>query len=146
MAITRLPPLLQILLIIYINGCLGYHHIDGMRHLLRSTISSNSFRHFAGYRIRCQSGNLVTDSEPLRTSEEITRSDYEFLDCGDLKRLERFGGTRGHSSMPMECEIIRSFDALTYLFEYKSVMILLWHLDSICCSDDEVKSHRVCNS
>ena len=61
---------------------------------MRRTISSNRFCRFAGDRLRCQNGILRTDLEPLRTSEEITRSDYEFLDCGDLKRLERFGGIR----------------------------------------------------
>ena len=82
---------------------------------MRRALSSNSFGRFAGDRLRCQSGNLVTDSERLRTSEEITRSDYEFLDCGDLKRLERFGGIRGHCYMPMKYELIGSSETLIYL-------------------------------
>ena len=40
--------------------------------------------------------NLINDI-PKKKIEDIdssvSRADYEFLDCGDLKRLERFAGT-----------------------------------------------------
>ena len=40
--------------------------------------------------------NLINDI-PKKKIENIdssvSRADYEFLDCGDLKRLERFAGT-----------------------------------------------------
>jgi hypothetical protein len=40
-----------------------------------------------------QFGNRKSLSTKAAADDSTHQKDYEFLDCGNLKRLERFGGT-----------------------------------------------------
>lgn len=70
--------------------------------------------HDFNYKLTSRSMSLASDALVENTP---SMTDYEFLDCGDLKRLERFGGKNLCQSVKHLCEITAFMTALQFFLK-----------------------------
>ena len=59
------------------------------QNVVERLISCHQKSHDFNGRLTSRSMSLISDASE---GDSPSMNDYEFLDCGDLKRLERFGG------------------------------------------------------
>ena len=92
----------QFLIVIHISACSGFSEFKSRPlGLNRVTFYSSDasiqngmpFNRCCNKIITGQFGNRKSLSTKAATDDSTHQKDYEFLDCGNLKRLERFGGT-----------------------------------------------------
>lgn len=85
------------------------HRLGVARKLIRYNHKTNDFND------KLTSRSMSLSSDAL-VENATSMTDYEFLDCGDLKRLERFGGKNLCLSIKNLCKITAFMTVLQYFF------------------------------
>ena len=78
----------QFLLMMHVSACCGFTYFASDS-ILNGVLPSSRCNEFVSGRM----GKRKSLSAKAAVEDSAHQRDYEFLDCGNLKRLERFGGT-----------------------------------------------------
>lgn len=78
----------QFLLMMHISACCGFTYFPSDS-IWNGVLLSSGCNEIVSGRM----GNRKSLSAKAAVEDSAHQRDYEFLDCGNLKRLERFGGT-----------------------------------------------------